>query len=182
MDERDMEHGRNWRSQDVTGWHASEKLDGCRAYWDGEVLWTRSGRPVTLPSELARQLPLTHLDGEIYAGTGRREEARAALVHGKWQGVRFMVFDAPLAEGDWPTRLAKAALGLRGSTWAQSVVTVEVQGHAHLAALYRAVKARQGEGLILRWPGSRCYHAGRTDQILKLKRDPRPWWARLLAA
>src|SRR5689334_20394557 len=30
-----MQHGRPWRGEDVSGWFACEKLDGCRGYWDG---------------------------------------------------------------------------------------------------------------------------------------------------
>ena len=63
--EENMQHGRPWRGEDVRGWFACEKLDGCRGYWDGARMFSRSGR---IPREWSRKLPRMHLDGEIFAG------------------------------------------------------------------------------------------------------------------
>jgi DNA ligase-1 len=30
-------------NEDPTGWYMSEKLDGVRAYWDGEQFWSKNG-------------------------------------------------------------------------------------------------------------------------------------------
>jgi hypothetical protein len=50
----------------VRGWSACQKLDGCRGYWDGTTMWSRSGRSIPLPRE-CDELPRMHLDREIFA-------------------------------------------------------------------------------------------------------------------
>jgi DNA ligase 1 len=175
-----MQHGRDWHGEDVTGWWASEKLHGVRAYWDGDTLWTRSGRAIRLPAALAGQLPTLALDGEIWAGYGEQahERARAAINRGDWQpGVRFMVFDRPGHDGTWIERLHAAAARLSGD-FAQVVHAVRVQNIGHLRQLYLEVKARGGEGLMLMHPEPAHYHRCRVPWLLKLKRDPLPWWRR----
>lgn len=52
---------------DPAGWLASEKMDGCRAYWDGRQFWTRGGNVIMAPAWFTRGLPASHLDGEIWA-------------------------------------------------------------------------------------------------------------------
>lgn len=49
MNENDMQHGVDWNGQDVSGWIATEKYNGCRAYWDGGNLWSRGGLKVNIP-------------------------------------------------------------------------------------------------------------------------------------
>ena len=38
-----------FKGQNVSGWLASEKLDGVRAYWDGENLLSRQGKKLNAP-------------------------------------------------------------------------------------------------------------------------------------
>ena len=38
-----------FKDQNVSGWLASEKLDGVRAYWDGENLLSRQGKKLNAP-------------------------------------------------------------------------------------------------------------------------------------
>jgi DNA ligase-1 len=35
--------GIDWCNEDPTGWYMSEKLDGIRAYWDGNQFWSKRG-------------------------------------------------------------------------------------------------------------------------------------------
>lgn len=165
-------HGRNWNGQDVSGWYASEKLDGCRAYWDGKQMWTRSGRAIEIPKEWREQLPAMHLDGEIWAGRGKFQAAVNAVNFNRWEpGVCFMVFDAPEANGTWPERLGLAEKALRGDFTA-TIPWRAVESLADAAALFRDVHSQGGEGLMLYFPESKCYHARRCNHVLKLKRDP----------
>lgn len=176
MDETHMQHGIDWHGHDVAGWLASEKLDGVRAYWDGDTLWSRSGRPIPLPSHLRRQLPSCPLDGEIWAGYGRRGPALAAA-RGNWApGVRFMVFDRPGLDLPWADRLAVAASLLRGD-FCRAVDHVRVRDIVHLRELFAAIRARGGEGLMLMSPRITHYHRFRVGHLLKVKRFPGPWWA-----
>jgi hypothetical protein len=40
--------------EDVRGWFACEKLDGCRGYWTGSQMFSRSGRAIRIPREWPR--------------------------------------------------------------------------------------------------------------------------------
>lgn len=59
-----------WKpSIDPTGYLMSEKLDGMRAYWCGEKLWSRSGLPIITPEWFTEGLPGdVELDGELFLG------------------------------------------------------------------------------------------------------------------
>ena len=59
-----------WKpSIDPTGYVMSEKLDGMRAYWCGEKLWTRSGLPIVTPQWFIEGFPSdVELDGELFLG------------------------------------------------------------------------------------------------------------------
>ena len=52
-----------YKDQNVSGWLASEKLDGVRAYWDGR----RQGKKLNAPQCFTKNLPNFALDGELYA-------------------------------------------------------------------------------------------------------------------
>lgn len=176
-----MQHGRDWTGEDVSGWFAAEKLDGVRAYWDGDTLWSRSGRAIPVPAVLRRQLPLCHLDGEIWAGRAARGPALCAA-RGNWlPGVRFMIFDCPTTDGLWPERLAYARNNLRPGDHAAVMEFSTVSDLPALDYLVSSVLAGGGEGLMLRHPAARHYHHGRIRSLLKLKRRPLPWWRRLAA-
>lgn len=160
---------------DVAGWYWSEKLDGVRAYWDGAQLWTRSGRCVALPAELAACLPAFPVDGEIWAGRGNLPSAVAAANHGRWvPGIQFKGFDTPAVRGPWPKRLAHVAAHLPPGGWASAVEHGIVADMAHLARIFREVRAAGGEGLMLRYPRALYYQRCRTRHLLKVKVDPAP--------
>ena len=53
---------------DPTGWWMSEKLDGIRAYWDGETFVSRLGNRFFAPDWFVADLPADTLDGELWVG------------------------------------------------------------------------------------------------------------------
>ena len=112
--------GADYEGQDPLGWFVTEKLDGCRALWDGNRLWTRQGQPVDAPEWFTAGLPANvRLDGEIYAGRGNLQAARCATQYGQdhfTRRIRFMVFDCPDASGDYSQRMAVAWLS-RKANW-----------------------------------------------------------------
>ena len=95
------------KKQHYGGWFASEKLDGCRAFWDGGCsrgmpassisyantikdfrlkmqpvstgLWSRSGKVINAPDWWLNDLPSCPLDGELYLGPGRFQELRKII-------------------------------------------------------------------------------------------------------
>jgi DNA ligase-1 len=90
-----------------TGWLVSEKLNVCRAYFDGSQFWTRGGNVIAVPDWFRDGLPAADLDGEIWAVRGHFEEARCAGQYGRWtRRCRFVAFDAPKALGPWKRRMS----------------------------------------------------------------------------
>lgn len=174
MDESAMTLLRDWNGNtDLTGWLASEKFDGCRAFWDGFNLWTRSGRKIKAPRSFKAQLPQGfRLDGEIWAGRERLTEATTAVNHGKFTArIRYMVFDAPDVAGAWDVRLAAAA-GRVGGGVAEVAKFWRVKDFADLQIRFFKIWGNGGEGLVLRHPGVTAYERGRTKNALRIKRDP----------
>lgn len=163
MNESDMTLGCHFSGEEVIGWLASEKLDGCRAYWDGSRLWTRGGHQIPAPSSFLRDLPVGFaLDGEIYAGRGRFEEARQATQYGRWtRRVRFVCFDSPNAHGAWLARLAAVA------GRCEVVPHWRVRSMSELNTRLRAIQSRGGEGVVLRDPTVTTYERGRSQNLLK---------------
>lgn len=166
-----MQHGRPWKGKDARGWFATEKLDGCRAYWDGARMFSRSGRVIQIPAEWSAKLPRMHLDGEIDAGRGQWETTVAAVVRKQWApSVCFIVFDAPHINGCWSKRIAAAAKKLRCNFAAVTPSTV-VTDLGHVSLMFRQIRAERGEGLMLRRPHA-PYSPKRTSNVLKVKRCP----------
>ncbi|MHB9008508.1 MAG: hypothetical protein ACYDC1_16450 [Limisphaerales bacterium] len=163
-----FQHGIDWTGQDVAGWLGSEKLDGCRCWWDGFRLWTRSGLPIDAPREFIDQLPAGFaLDGEVWAGRGQFEVARVAVRHGGryWTpDIRFMAFDAPGAFGPWTSRLESIR-----NVWTDTVECFHVLNTTDALVRLREVKGAGGEGIVLREPTIQGYRAGRSGAVLKVK-------------
>ena len=63
---------------DLSRYWVSEKLDGVRAYWDGESLTSRGGRPILPPAWFTARFPRQPLDGELWMGRGTFERMSAA--------------------------------------------------------------------------------------------------------
>lgn len=161
-----MQHGFDWQGECLDGWLASEKFDGVRAYWDGVALWTRSGRQIQGPAWFMDALPKGQaLDGEIWGGRGQLQAAKNATNYGKWSlAVRFMAFDAPGASGSWAARMAT----IQGNQIVRPVPFHAVADSSALRAMFDAIKARGGEGLMVRHP-QLIYESGRDAGLLKIK-------------
>jgi DNA ligase-1 len=163
--------GYPWTTQKVKGWWLSEKLDGVRAYWDGQSLLSREGKPLKAPAWFVMSLPAgVTLDGELWAGRGRYSSAMAACKtanHAAWPQMRFAAFDLPGHAGTFEERQAALqAAGLAGTAF---VVPQQVcRDFGHLKTELRAVADAGGEGLMLREAGSR-YVAGRSHTLLKVR-------------
>lgn len=163
-------HGSDWTDDvDPSGWVVSEKLDGCRAFWDGAQLWSRGGKAIAAPACLTAGLPSFPLDGEVWAGRGRFEEARLAVQYGRWtRRCRFMVFDVPLVSAPWPARMQEAARALRGCCWARPVIFTVCRDTDDLLEKLTRVQRIGGEGLMIREPCA-PYTPGRVRTMLKVK-------------
>ena len=153
----------------------SEKLDGVRAYWDGEKLWSRGGHVYAAPHWFTAQFPRHPLDGELWSGRGRFAELsgvvrKAQPVDEEWRQVRFHVFDLPLPDTVFERRYRqlKQLVEGSGSPYLAMVVQRPVASHPELMAELEQVVAAGAEGLMLKRRNSR-YQAGRSDDLLKVK-------------
>jgi len=159
------------------GYWISEKLDGVRAYWDGERLRFRSGREIMAPHWFTENLPKITLDGELWLGRGQFEQLsgivrKAQPDDAAWRKVRYMLYEQPGGRGDFTTRLAR----IREALATVNLPHVEVLEQFRLdhpqalhAKLDEVVKDK-GEGLMLHRADA-VYRPGRNNDLLKLK----PW-------
>lgn len=160
---------------DLGGWWMSEKLDGVRAYWDGERLLTRLGNEVAAPAWFVAALPRgVALDGELFGGRKRFQETVSVVRRQDrseaWRGLRYVLFDAPRHEGPFEARLSAVRDHVRAAAAEHLVAHPHeaCRDVAHLREELARVEALGGEGLMLRKPGSR-YEVGRSFTLLKVK-------------
>ncbi len=159
---------------DLTGWWMSEKLDGVRAYWDGQRFLSRLGNQYHAPAWFTRGLPDFPLDGELWldrkafqrtVSIVRRQDQSDA-----WREVKFLVFDAPDHGGPFEARVAHYHAYIAGQRpeFVRAHSHEPCTGVAHLRSELARVEALGGEGLMLRRPGS-SYEVGRSHSLLKVK-------------
>lgn len=153
----------------------SEKYDGLRAYWDGQQLRTRGGDVVVAPAWFTAGWPVEPMDGELWAGRGRFEEAlstvRQQLPNEEaWRRIRFMVFDLPAHPGPFTDRIAAyhGVVSRIDQPWVRAVPQERVPNHAVLMARLDRMVKDGGEGLMLH-RGDAPYRAVRSDDLLKVK-------------
>ena len=154
----------------------SEKLDGVRAYWDGERFWSRGGNEYRAPDWFTEGFPNVPMDGELWMGRGRFAELSGAVrrlepVDPSWRQIRFMVFDLPTLNQPFSERIAamKALLQPSPSPFLAMVAQRRATDHERLMSALDKVVSEGGEGLMLRRGGS-LHSAGRSDDLLKVKR------------
>ncbi len=161
--------------QDLSGWLMSEKLDGVRAYWDGQQFLSRQGNLFYAPAWFTKGLPEIPLDGELWLG--RQQFQRTVSIVRRqdggeaWRQVLYVVFDAPHAGGSFEERRRVMA----GSACKDQCPFVRVldqepcRGIDHLREELDRIEGIGGEGLMLRQPES-LYETGRSHTLLKVKR------------
>jgi DNA ligase-1 len=160
---------------DVKDYWASEKLDGVRAYWNGQQLISRQGNIIHAPSWFTANFPLEALDGELWIGRSQFE-----LVSGivrqeqpddeKWRQIRFMVFDMPKNPNVFTQRLAamEKVVAVSQSPYLRLVKQYRIADHQQLMTQLQAVVKAGGEGLMLH-RGNSLYQTARNDDLLKVK-------------
>ncbi len=161
-------------SLDLAGWWMSEKLDGVRAYWDGQQFLSRQGNIYHAPDWFLEGLPNVPLDGELWMD--RKAFQRTVSIvrrqdkNEQWKSIRYLVFDAPAMSSSFEARVEFLNESVRD--WKNSFVAVHSQelcrDVAHLRDELQRIESLGGEGLMLREPGS-SYVAGRSSTLLKVK-------------
>jgi DNA ligase-1 len=161
--------------RDPAGYLVSEKLDGVRAFWDGERLRFRSGLPIAAPGWFTAALPKVPLDGELWLGRGQFDRLSGVVrkelpVDAEWRELRYMVFDLPGSPGPFAQRVQgiESLLQVAGQPWLQAVAQVSVANTAALSAELKRLVAEDAEGLVLHRADA-LWSPGRSDALLKYK-------------
>jgi len=170
-----------WRAElPLADYWVSEKLDGVRAYWDGQQFRSRGGYPIQAPEWFTADFPQQPMDGELWLGRGRFDEVSAIIRSDniadlRWDEMRYMVFDLPAHQHHGqPATFEQRRLALQLLTgqhpirWLEAVQYFRLADAQTLKQELAQVVARGGEGLMLN-RAEGLYRAVRSDDILKLK-------------
>lgn len=174
--EKLMMHGVDWDGHNVDGWLASEKFDGCRAFWTGEKLLTKSGREYrNVPEEMLAELWATGLalDCELCVPHSERSLGFAcdAALRGVWSNrLKLCVFDLPMNRGTAKDRVERISevLGTLKTEHVKGAFRWQVTDVADALHCRTAIQRSAGEGIMLLRPDS-LYRPGRVDCLLKMK-------------
>ena len=156
-------------------YYLSEKLDGVRAYWDGQYLHSRGGHKFAAPAWFLESLPATPVDGELWGGRQTFDEVsgivRRSEPSNNWNRIRLMVFELPQATGDFSVRYKKmqqlhARYGNRH--WQLVEQRAAPKAVADLQSMLIKLDANGGEGFMLK-SKTAAYRGGRSDDLLKVK-------------
>jgi DNA ligase-1 len=160
--------------QDLTGWWLSKKLDGVRAYWDGKQFLSRQGNYFYAPDWFVADLPSFPLDGELWIDR-KAFQRTVSIVRRQdggehWRSLKYVVFDAPSAGGQFEHRLKvlNETLPPGRANYAVMLAQSVCRGLDDLRQRLADVEGVGGEGLMLRQPAS-VYEAGRSTTLLKVK-------------
>ncbi len=167
----------------VSGWYMSEKLDGVRAYWDGEHLISRNGHLFCVPEFFTKDFPRFKLDGELWSKRAdfdnissivRTGETQSGECQGlaflkvthpkKWQQLTYNIFEVPEAKGNLLQRLSN----VKETSYLKLIKQIKVKDKANLKSFLKSVEEKGGEGVVVR-DGSLPYYTGRDKNALKVK-------------
>jgi DNA ligase-1 len=152
----------------TTGWYMSEKLDGVRAFWDGEKLISRSGKIFNPPHFFLKDFPKHKLDGELW--TKRNDFSNILSIvsqdnpHDGWKNITYNIFEVPESNGDLMQRLSN----VKENKYIKKIKQIKIQNSSDLETFLKSVENKEGEGVVVR-DGSLDYYTGRTQNALKLK-------------
>ena len=168
------------KKHNPTSWLMSNKIDGIRAYWDGQNLLTRGNNIIHAPVWFTDSLKgiKCHLDGELVFTTDGSPignfQATCSVVKrhnpdDRWKNVRYFIFDAPDIGTSFSysivyDMLTKLALPKHCEVLKQIVC----KDHLHLEVFHSDYTAVGGEGVMIRNPDS-TYERKRSKNILKVK-------------
>ncbi len=160
---------------DLSRYMVSEKLDGIRAIWDGQVLRFRSGRTINAPAWFIADLPKQPLDGELWIARGQFERVsgivrREVPDDAGWRDVRYMVFELPGAPGPFSQRVEQIRHLVRQANvpWLIEIQQFFPVDRGSLKKRFDDVVRGGGEGLMLHLADA-PYQTGRSDVLLKMK-------------
>jgi ATP-dependent DNA ligase len=178
---KNMMHGYDYEASNeinVQGWFMSEKLDGMRAYWDGNQFWSKNANVINVP-ESFKALPPFPLDGELWGGYEEsdltiyllKQNCGKKKINIDWTKIKFCVFDAPHVVATYDKR--HLFLQNNFSQYCNSNISLipmqTCDGKDHLERYLREMINKGGEGIVIHHPDL-LYQPGRTQNLLKVKK------------
>ncbi|WP_233144476.1 DNA ligase [Campylobacter pinnipediorum] len=170
-----------YKDQNISGWYASEKLDGIRAYWDGKNLLSRQGKIINAPSYFLKALPDFALDGELYTKTDEFEKIQSIVMdqipnEKEWKNITYNVFDVPNTNGGLIERLKvlndyidKNNNNNNIQRYIKLIPQRLIKDKKELDSFLDEIISSGGEGVVIREPNSK-YIKSRSNLNLKYKR------------
>lgn len=161
-------------NQNVIGWLMSEKLDGVRAYWDGQQLMSRNGHIFSTPDWFIEGFPSFELDGELWIDRHQFEQTvsivRTQSSDKGWHTVTYQIFEVPNQPAGLIDRLAvlKGYLQKTSIPHVRIIKQTAVTKQEEVKKQLQEVLSLGGEGLVLREPNA-LYYSGRSSNSLKVK-------------
>lgn len=163
-----------WEGQDVSGWLMSEKMDGVRAYWNGQKLISRGGVELSAPTWFTEGFPPFPVDGELWSKRGDFENIISIVKkkepHDGWKNIAFYAFDVPSENGGLIQRLVKLEyyLKLNQADYLKVAKQITCKDNEELKSFLKEVEKGGGEGVVVRNPDAK-YTAKRDPNSLKVK-------------
>jgi len=151
----------------------SEKLDGIRGYWDGQAMFTKSGKELFPPDSFTKDFPPFALDGELWSKRQDFESIQSKVLkrNSNWKDISYNIFEVPHAQGNFFSRTAKAIAWFKKhpNLNVNIIPQLTCQGSEHLNQYLDEIIAKGGEGVMVKNPYLN-YIAGRTSTLLKVKK------------
>ncbi|MEG3753306.1 DNA ligase [Psychromonas arctica] len=160
----------------ISEYYISEKLDGIRAYWDGQQLLSKQGNVFTAPDWFIANFPRQAVDGELWIARQTFEQVSSIVrtqdnQNQRWQQVKFMIFDLPTNLQPFSKRV-KAMQKLANTTnspYFEMIPQQKLENSNALFKLLDEVVNAKGEGLMLHHQDALYQHI-RSRDLMKLKR------------
>ncbi len=159
------------RDINVTNWFISEKLDGVRAYWNGNELLSRQGNSFNAPDFFTKNFPNFELDGELWTRRGNFENIISIVKSGKrWNNLTYNIFEVPNADGNFTKRLSKIENYLKTNInkYIKIIPQITCKNLEHLKYIFENLILNGAEGIMVKNPFIN-YEMGRSENLLKLK-------------
>ncbi|ESO87803.1 hypothetical protein LOTGIDRAFT_234827 [Lottia gigantea] len=171
-----LAHKYDEKVNDPTGWWMSEKLDGVRAFWNGNCFYSRLGNCFIAPQWFTKDLPKDlHLDGELFGGRGKFQSTVKIVKNQEcddWKKVKYHVFDAPnLEKKPFEERYSslREFFDAESPQYAVLCEQTKCKGKEHIQEEMKKILKLHGEGLMIRQPKSK-YERSRSKTLLKIKK------------
>ncbi len=160
---------------DLEQYWVSEKLDGVRAYWNGQQLISRQGNIYPAPAWFTKGFPSQALDGELWLGRQQFQTLLSIVrkkqaIDSEWKKVKYFVFDQPELDLPFSLRLKnlQQLVSASNNPYLHSVKQFRINNPEQLQQQLDRVVTLGGEGLMLHHADA-YYHAGRNNNLLKVK-------------